>query len=70
MDKNEWHSYALLLKKEMKIQGLNQSELAEKAGLNRSTIGRFFELQFCPKLDTVIAVAKALDLELNIKKIK
>lgn len=48
--------------------GLTQKELAAKCGLTQSAIARMEKMQAMPRLDTLITVAKALDLSLPVKK--
>ena len=46
--------------------GLTQKELAAKCGLTQSAIARMEKMQAMPRLDTLITVAKALNLSLSI----
>ena len=57
-----WKVFALYFKNAMKAKGMNQSQLAEKVGVHRSTLKRFFELDFCLKFDVILAIVQALDL--------
>jgi len=59
-----WKLLALFLENAMLGKGMNRTQLGEKVGVHSSTIKRFFELDFCLKFDTVLAIAK--ELELNI----
>lgn len=59
-----WKAFALFFKNAMDAKGLNQSQLAEKVGVHRSTLKRFFELEFCLKFDTILAIVHALELNL------
>lgn len=65
-----WKMFALFLKDEMVDQGINQSQLARSAGVHRSTIKRFFDLDHCPSFDIVIRIIHALKLEENFFNIK
>lgn len=46
--------------------GLTQKELAAKCGLTQSAIARMEKMQAMPRLDTLVTVAKALNLSLSI----
>lgn len=59
-----WKVIALFLENAMKHKGMNRTQLAVKAGVSSSTIKRFFELEFCLKLDIVLEIAKALELNI------
>ena len=59
-----WKLLALFLENAMRGKEINRTQLASKVGVHSSTIKRFFELDFCLKFDTVLAIAK--ELELNI----
>ena len=48
--------------------GISQRQLAEKTGLKQSAIARMESLQRTPRLDTLIRVANALDIKLEITK--
>ncbi len=48
--------------------GISQRELAEKTGLKQSAIARMESLQSTPRLDTLIRVANALNIKLEITK--
>ena len=62
-----WKLRALFLENAMKHKGMNRTQLAEKVGVHSSTIKRFFELEFCLKFDTVLAIAKELELDISFK---
>lgn len=46
----------------MNLQGLNQKQLAEKAGMPASVISRIMKSESHPQIDTVAALAQALEL--------
>ena len=48
--------------------GLTQQELADKCGLKQSAIARIEKLQVMPRLDTVIRIAKSLDMTIYTTK--
>ena len=66
----QWKLLALFLENAMKHKGMNRTQLGEKVGVHSSTIKRFFELDFCLKFDTVLAIAKELDLDIYFKSKK
>lgn len=54
------------IKKIMKMRGISQIELAEKSGIPLSTIRRIFAgITPCPRIDTMQAIEKALDLDIQ-----
>lgn len=50
-------------------RGLTQRQLASKCGLKQAAIARMESLKTIPRLDTIIKVAKALDMEICIDRI-
>ena len=48
----------------MKAKGMNRTQLAEAIGVHKSTIKRFFELEFCVKFDVVLAMIHALEMNI------
>ena len=48
-------------------QGLSQKELADRCGLKQSAIARMENVKSIPRLDTVLKVANALDLDLRLE---
>lgn len=48
--------------------GISQRQLAEKTGLKQSAIARMESLQSTPRLDTLIRVANALGIKLEVTK--
>jgi ribosome-binding protein aMBF1 (putative translation factor) len=55
----------LILAREGK--GLSQKKLSEMIGIEKSTIGRMETLNTIPKLDTIVKIINALNLEICIK---
>lgn len=49
-------------------RGLSQRELAEMSGLKQSAIARMESLQSTPRLDTLVRVANALNVKLELAK--
>lgn len=56
------------IKAEAQRLGYSDYKIAELSGLNRSTVGRVLNEKFSPKMETVEVIAKALGLQLGIKK--
>lgn len=53
------------IRRARKKRGMNQSELGEKAGLRQETISLIENGHPAAKLETILAVLAALDLELR-----
>jgi transcriptional regulator with XRE-family HTH domain len=47
-------------------RSLTQRQLAEKSGIKQSAIARMESLQAIPRLDTMIKIARCLDVRINI----
>lgn len=54
------------LSKERVKSKVSQRELAEKSGIKQANIARIEKLQIIPRLDTLIRLAKALNLEICV----
>lgn len=52
--------FVLLLKEISESKGITQGVIAERTGLVRSNVSRFFSLRYKPTLDTFLSVAKAI----------
>ena len=50
-------------------RGMSQRQLAAKCGLKQSAIARMESLNTIPRLDTVIRVAKALNISITVDRI-
>lgn len=55
-----------LIRRARKAQGLNQTRLGEKTGLRQETISLIETGNPAARLDTILAVLAALDLEFRI----
>lgn len=55
----------LTLKQWMALKELNSAELAEKSGVSETTICHMRTGKYKPRLSTLIAVAKALEIEIG-----
>lgn len=49
-------------------QGLSQRDLAQKTGLKQSAIARIEKMQVMPRIDTLIRLARKLNLKINVEK--
>jgi HTH-type transcriptional regulator/antitoxin HipB len=56
------------IRRARKKRGLSQSELGEKTGLRQGTISLIEKGNPAAKLETILAVLSALDLELRINE--
>lgn len=56
------------IRRARKKLGMNQSELGKKAGLRQETISIIENGNAAAKLETILAVLSALDLELQISR--
>ena len=52
-----------------KEKGYSQRDLADITGLKQSAIARIESLRLYPRIDTIIMIARALDLQINFKRI-
>lgn len=59
-----WKVFALFFKEVMDSKKLTTSALALKIGVHRSTLKRFFDLDFPLKFDVILKIAEALDLNM------
>lgn len=50
-------------------KGYSQRDLAKLTGIKQSAIARIEALKVMPRLDTIILLSRALDLQLNLKRI-
>ncbi len=57
----------LALIEERVKKGLTQQQLADKCGMKQSAIARMESIESIPRLDTVIRVATALEMKLDLQ---
>ncbi|MGH7968554.1 MAG: helix-turn-helix transcriptional regulator [Limisphaerales bacterium] len=55
-----------VIRRTRKLRGLSQGELGDKAGLRQETISLMENGNSAAKIETILAVLAALDLELRI----
>lgn len=56
----QWKLLVLILKDIAEQKGITHQEIADKTGLIRSNVSRFFGLRYTPSLDMFLEVAKAI----------
>lgn len=61
-NEQHWKLLVQLLKEIADEKGITQLEIAEKTGLLQSNISRAFSLSVIPRLDTFLAIAKAIEV--------
>ena len=59
-----YEEFAALVTRYREAAGMTQADLARAINVNPSTISRVESLENIPKLDTVLALAKALKIDL------
>lgn len=50
-------------------KGYSQRDLAKLTGIKQSAIARMESLKIYPRIDTIITIGRALDLQVNFKRI-
>ena len=58
----DWKSIAFFLEEIMKNKRMTRNKLADKIGVNGSTLKRFFEHKNCVKFQTLLAIIEGLDI--------
>jgi DNA-binding phage protein len=64
----DWKKIVLQLRDIAKEQGITQDVIALRAGMLQHSISRIFSLNFTPKLNTVIIIAKAIGVEITVSE--
>lgn len=67
-DTEDWKEIVIRLRDIAEEKGITQEEIAEKSGLIQSNVSRIFTLRFVPKISTLALIAKALNVEIIIKR--
>jgi len=65
-EQHKWKELVVALKTNATSQRVTHQEIANKIGVKRSNISRFFSCKHCPSLEMFTAVAEALDIEVNL----
>ncbi len=66
-NEQHWKLLVQLLKEIADEKGITQLEIAEKTGLLQSNISRTFSLLVIPRLDTFLAIARAIGVNFFIE---
>lgn len=59
-NETDWQFFVLLLKEIATTKGIDHEDIANKTGLKRPNVTRFFALNHKPNLDIFLQVAKAI----------
>ena len=59
-NEQHWRLLVLLLKKIAKNKGITHQDIADRTGLHRSNVTRAMSLNYCPRINTFLQIAKAL----------
>lgn len=65
-NENHWKVLVLLLKDKAKKDNIKPYEISKQIGVSASTVTRIFNLEFCPKFQLIIDIAKTLSLDVKI----
>lgn len=65
MDQAEMHNLARTITEKREMAGLTYAELARRTGTAQSTIMRIETEQIQPKVETVVAIARELDIPVS-----
>lgn len=57
-----WEILVQLLREIAEEKQITQEHIAKETGMHFSNVSRFFALKYCPRLDTFLAVAKAIGI--------
>lgn len=63
----QWQVFATLLKETAEKKQISNYQIQQETGYSRSTIGRIFNLEFCPNFQIILDIAKILDFEIKLK---
>jgi transcriptional regulator with XRE-family HTH domain len=70
-EKNEnGQDYKLLvleLRKIAESKSISQQEIADRTGMLRSNINRIFQLKYSPNLNTFVAIASSIGVDLSLE---
>lgn len=59
-NEQHWKLLVSILKNIAEQKNMSNNKIADITGYHRSTIGRIFDLEFCPKLEIFISIARAV----------
>lgn len=61
-NEQHWKILILFLRKIAESKNISQKEIANRTGMLRTNVNRIFNLQYCPKLNTFLAIANAIGI--------
>jgi len=67
LQSEEWKKIVIQLREVADQKGITQEEISDKTGMLQSGISRIFSMAYIPKISTLVLIANALGVELNIK---
>lgn len=56
----QWQLLVLILKNIAEDKGITQQKIADLTGMHQSSVARFFQAKFKPRLDVFLEIAKAV----------
>lgn len=59
---NNWKAMVLLLREVAKEKKISNIEIAEKTGLKKSNVSRFFNLAYCPSIELFLKISMAVGI--------
>jgi DNA-binding phage protein len=62
-----WKLLVLLLKGIAEKKGISHYKIAEQTGMHQSSVNRFFNLHYKPRLDLFLDIAKAIGVVIYFK---
>lgn len=66
--KHQWQQIVIRLKEAAKEKGISQIDIAKKTGLKAPNISRALNLKKCPTLPTLLLIANAVGVEINVNQ--
>jgi DNA-binding phage protein len=68
MKKEEtWKTLISLLKVIAKERDISQYQISERTGIKQPSVNQILNLRKCPRIDTVIKIADAIDMNISVK---
>lgn len=61
-NENHWKVLVLVLKETAQQKKITPNAISVKIGVSASTVSRIFNLEFCPKLQLFIDIARVVDV--------
>lgn len=60
LNNEQWKLLVLILKEIAEQKGITQQKIADRTGLIRSNVSRFFAIKYAPSLSMFLEIAKAI----------